>query len=87
MPGLIIDRYGDAFSIQTLSRGMDALKSMWVELLIELFDPRLIVERNDVKVRKLEGLPQSSGVIYQKPGADTATEFQITENGIKYFVD
>ena len=66
---------------------MDALKEMWVELLVELFDPRLIVERNDVKVRKLEGLPQSSGVIYQKAGADTATEFQITENGIKYFVD
>jgi 23S rRNA (cytosine1962-C5)-methyltransferase len=87
LPGLIIDRYGDAFSIQTLSRGMDALKEMWVELLVELFDPRLIVERNDVKVRKLEGLPQLSGVIYQKAGADTATEFQITENGIKYFVD
>ncbi len=87
LPGLIIDRYGDAFSIQTLSRGMDALKQMWVDLLIEIFDPRLIVERNDVKVRQLEGLPLSSGVLYQKSGTYGATEFQIVENGIKYFVD
>ncbi|MBL8206586.1 MAG: class I SAM-dependent rRNA methyltransferase [Blastocatellia bacterium] len=87
LPGLIVDRYGDAFSIQTLSRGMDTLKDLWVELLIELFDPRLIVERNDVKVRQLEGLPLKSGVLYQKPTANTATEFQITENGLKYWVD
>lgn len=87
LPGLIVDRYGDAFSIQTLSRGMDTLKDLWVELLIELFDPRLIVERNDVKVRQMEGLPLKSGVLYQKPTANTATEFLITENGLKYWVD
>ncbi|HEX4947210.1 MAG TPA: class I SAM-dependent rRNA methyltransferase [Blastocatellia bacterium] len=87
LSGLIIDRYGDAFSLQTLSRGMDVLKEMWVELLKELFDPRLIVERNDVKVRQLEGLPMTSDVLYRKPGADAATEFQITENGLKYWVD
>ncbi|MFN7928737.1 MAG: class I SAM-dependent rRNA methyltransferase [Blastocatellia bacterium] len=87
LPGLIIDRYGETFSLQTLSRGMEALKELWVELLIEQFDPRLIVERNDVKVRQLEGLPMKSGVLYQKPAASTATEFQITENGIKYWVD
>lgn len=87
LPGLIIDRYGDAFSIQTLSRGMDTLKELWVELLVELFDPRLIVERNDVKVRQLEGLPMKSSILYQKPAANSATEFQIIENGIKYWVD
>lgn len=87
LPGLIIDRYGDAFSIQTLSRGMDTLKELWMELLIELFDPRLIVERNDVKVRQLEGLPMKSGILYQKPAVNSATEFQIIENGIKYWVD
>ena len=87
LPGLIVDRYGNAFSLQTLSRGMDVLKDLWVELLVESFDPRLIVERNDVKVRQLEGLPMKSGVLYQKPGASTTTEFQITENGLKYWVD
>lgn len=85
LPGLVIDRYGDCFSIQTLTRGMDALKPMWVELLIEQFSPRLIVERNDVKVRMLERLPMISTVLHGDPAA--AAEFAITENGIRFLVD
>ncbi len=66
LPGLIIDRYGDCFVLQTLTRGMEALKGMWVELLTEQFQPRLIIERNDAKVRQLEGLPMLNSVLYQK---------------------
>ncbi|MBS1786531.1 MAG: class I SAM-dependent rRNA methyltransferase [Acidobacteria bacterium] len=65
LPGLIIDRYGDCFVLQTLTRGMDALKPMWVELLVEEFQPRLIIERNDAKVRQLEGLPMINSVLYR----------------------
>jgi len=64
LPSLIIDRYGDYFVLQTLSQGMEALKPLWVDLLVELFAPRAIVERNDVKVRALEGLPLVKGVLY-----------------------
>ena len=39
LPALIIDRYNDCFSIQTLSQGMDALKQMWIELLVERYHP------------------------------------------------
>src|SRR5437016_5259277 len=71
LPGLVIDRYGDCFVLQTLTRGMDLLKQTWVELLVEEFNPRLIVERNDAKVRQLEGLPMTSRVAYEagKTGA------------------
>jgi len=68
LPGLIIDRYGDCFVLQTLTRGMDALKAMWVELLVEEFHPRLIVERNDAKVRQLEGLPMINSLLYPDVG-------------------
>src|SRR5215467_7398952 len=68
LPGLIIDRYGDCFAMQTLTRGMDALKTMWVETLVEEFRPRLIVERNDAKVRQLEGLPMINSVLYSNAG-------------------
>src|SRR5512145_310061 len=68
LPGLIIDRYGDCFVLQTLTRGMDALKTMWVELLVEEFRPRLIIERNDAKVRQLEGLPMITGALYPAGG-------------------
>ena len=103
LPGLIVDRYGDCLVLQTLTRGMDALKAMWCELLVEEFQPRLIVERNDAKVRQLEGLPMVNSVLYQQaelrvpplggleslpPEGGTQNElFAITENGIKFQVD
>ena len=68
LPGLIIDRYGDCFALQTLTRGMDSLKAMWAELLVEEFHPRLIVERNDAKVRQLEGLPMTNSLLYPAVG-------------------
>ncbi len=86
LPGLIIDRYGDCFVLQTLTRGMDALKAMWVELLIEEFNPRMIVELNDAKVRQLEGLPMTSSVLYSN-STGPANELVIMENGIKFLVN
>jgi len=53
LPGLIIDRYGDCFVIQTLSAGMEKFKSSVVEILQKEFSPRSILERNDAAVRNL----------------------------------
>jgi 23S rRNA (cytosine1962-C5)-methyltransferase len=88
LPGLIIDRYGDCFALQTLTRGMEALKATWVELLVEEFHPRLIVERNDAKVRQLEGLSMINSLLYPAVG-QTAWDRNlfITENGIRFRVD
>ncbi|HKX28002.1 MAG TPA: class I SAM-dependent rRNA methyltransferase [Blastocatellia bacterium] len=88
LPGLIIDRYGDSFVIQTLTRGMERLKSLWVELLIEEFQPRRIIERNDARVRQLEGLPMINSVLYEAEGsAPEGAELTITENGLRFRVD
>ena len=61
LPSLIIDNYAGVLSLQTLSQGTEAIKSMLVELLVEEFTPRAVVERNDVRVRQLEGLPLVAG--------------------------
>jgi 23S rRNA (cytosine1962-C5)-methyltransferase len=89
LPGLIVDRYGDCFSLQTLTRGMETLKQTWLELLVERFQPRLIVERNDAKVRQLEGLPLINSVLHAAPGVDHANlpGLTITENGIRFAID
>jgi 23S rRNA (cytosine1962-C5)-methyltransferase len=42
-----------------------------VELLIEKFNPRAIVERNDARVRQFEGLDLQSGVLHgEAPSGD-----------------
>lgn len=63
LPGLVIDRYGDYFTIQTLDQGMDRAKPDIVSVIEELFAPRGIAERNDVAVRKREALPLQSRVL------------------------
>ncbi len=83
LPSLIVDRYGDCLVIQTLSQGMDRLKSTVVEVLQKEFTPRSILERNDAAVRALEGLPEQTGVL---AGEDTA-EVVLEENGVKMCFD
>lgn len=83
LPSLIVDRFNDCFVIQTLSQGMDALKQMWIELLAELYEPRAIVERNEARVRDLEGLPRTAGVVL---GSDPG-ELVIQENGVRFAVN
>jgi 23S rRNA (cytosine1962-C5)-methyltransferase len=64
LPGLVVDRYGDCLSVQFLIPATEQRKQLIVDLLVELFKPRAIVNRSDVGVRTLEGLPQEKGVLY-----------------------
>ncbi|WNG60166.1 class I SAM-dependent rRNA methyltransferase [Archangium gephyra] len=64
IPGLVVDRYGDYLSVQFLVAGTEQCKQLLIDLLVELFKPRAIVNRSDVGVRVLEGLPQEKGVLY-----------------------
>ena len=83
IPGFIVDKYGEYLSVQILSYAIDIRKDMFVKLLIELFNPKGIMERSDVNVRVKEGLQEFRGVIY---GA-VPPLVEILENGIKVEVD
>jgi 23S rRNA (cytosine1962-C5)-methyltransferase len=83
LPALIIDRYGGYFALQTLSQGMDASKTAIAEALTDLFSPRGIVERNDVKVRAKESLPEASGVL----AGEVPEQIEAEMNGLKFRVD
>jgi 23S rRNA (cytosine1962-C5)-methyltransferase len=63
LPALIIDRYGDAFSVQALDQGMDRALPEIVAALQEQFQPRAIVARNDAAVRSLEQLPREIKIL------------------------
>jgi 23S rRNA (cytosine1962-C5)-methyltransferase len=82
LPSLIIDVYDDVFVLQTLSQGTEAVKTLLVELLIEEFAPRAIIERNDVRVRELEGLEMRAGVLY----GEVPEELLIEQHGVRFRV-
>src|SRR6476620_4183817 len=83
LPSLIIDKFNDYFSIQTMSLGMDKWKPAIVKALEQIFNPKGIYERNDVPVRELEGLPQQKGFL----SAPFDTTIEINENGLRFMVD
>src|SRR6266478_8074135 len=63
LPGVIIDRYGDHFVLQTLTCAMDIRKDSIMAAMIDLFGDVVIIERNDAPIRNAEGLELRRGVL------------------------
>jgi len=63
LPGVVIDRYGEHFVLQTLTLAMDMRKELIAHAVIELFGAKNIIERNDAPIRRAEGLELRSGVL------------------------
>ncbi len=63
LPGLFVDRYGDALSLQTLSEGAEVRKEQWAKLLLEVTGLKTVVCRDDASGREWEGLPREKRVL------------------------
>ena len=83
LPSLIVDRYGDYLVIQTLSQGTEKRKQELVEILVEQFSPRGILERNEPKTRALEGLPQVVSVLH----GEVPETVEAGINGVRFRLD
>lgn len=83
LPGLIVDRYGDWLVVQILSYGMENLKPLLFDALQQVFAPRGIYLRNDVAVRKLEGLPLETAVW----SGEVPRYVDLTEHGLIFRAD
>ena len=83
LPGVIIDRFGDALTLQVNTAGMEALTPLLLDALNEVVAPSTIVLRNDSAVRKLEQLPESVEVVQGRLDGPVSLE----ENGARFFAD
>jgi 23S rRNA (cytosine1962-C5)-methyltransferase len=83
LPGVIIDRYGDYLVLQTLTLGMDSRKDLIMNAIVDLFGDVTIIERNDVAVRRAEGLELRSGVLR----GDASPLVEIVIGGLKFEVN
>jgi 23S rRNA (cytosine1962-C5)-methyltransferase len=80
---LIVDRYGEHLSVQTLTLAMDLRKEIIRDALISLLKPASIVLRNDSPYRKAEGMEPGIEMLY----GDSPGPFLVEANGLKFEVD
>ena len=88
LPGLVVDKFADVLVVESLALGIDRFKGMIIDILKELMEEdgihiRGVYERNDAKVRELEGMERYKGFI----GEPFDTKVEIVENGVHYYVD
>src|ERR1700736_591195 len=84
LPGVIVDRYGDHFVLQTLTLAMDLRKTLIIGAIVDLFGWVTIIERNDSPVRKAEGLDLRTGIL---EGTAPSGPIEIEIDGLKFDVD
>ncbi len=83
LPSIVVDRYGDVLVVQTLSQGSDRLLPVLTRLLVELTAASGVVERNDPRVRQLEGLESRVSVVH----GEVPERVAVREGAIEYDVD
>jgi 23S rRNA (cytosine1962-C5)-methyltransferase len=83
LPGLIIDRYGDCFVMQTLTLAMDIRRDSIADAITDLFGEITIIERNEAPVRKAEGLELRTGVLR----GNAPSQIEIEIGGVTFEVN
>ena len=89
LPGLVIDRYNDILVSQISSYGLEQIKDMIYEIVLDVLkadgeDVKGIYERNDIQIITKDGLEQYKGYYKNK---DLPTQTIINENGLLLHVD
>ena len=85
LPGLIVDRYNDVFTLQVLTQAWarPERKQAIVEGLKSLAAAENIVERADARIRELEQLPEMESSLVH--GSKSSTVFSM--HGVKFHYD
>ena len=85
LPGLIIDRYNDVFTLQVLTQAWadQQRKQAIIAELKKFAGVENIVERADARIRQLEQLPEMESRLIE--GGKSSTIF--TMNGVKFHYD
>jgi 23S rRNA (cytosine1962-C5)-methyltransferase len=78
MPGLLVDRFGEGLSLQTLSEGMDARKEQLAAALQRLTSARVVVCRDDHSGRDFEQLPREKRLL--RGAGPTRVQYHEGEN-------
>ncbi|MDK9721384.1 MAG: class I SAM-dependent rRNA methyltransferase [Rhodospirillales bacterium] len=81
LPGIVIDRFDGAISIQANTAGAESLRPLLLEALESVLSPSLVVWDGSSPVRRLEGLEPCFDI----PKGQLDAPLEIEENGAVYF--
>jgi 23S rRNA (cytosine1962-C5)-methyltransferase len=84
IPGCIIDKYGEYYSVEILAAGPEKHREIIYKVLAKKTGCKGIFERCDSDVRKKEGMEKRTGVVY---GIVPETPIPMEENGIRFLID
>ncbi len=84
LPGLIVDKYGNYLVIQVLTAGIERVKEIIINALLNLTGTSGIYERSDSVTRKLEGLEKRAAILF---GDSVPDSIIINENDFKFSVN
>ena len=80
IPSLIVDRYDRWIVVQLMSAGLERFRGDIVRALVELVEPAGILARNDVSLRRKEGLDTNVELLH----GTVPDEIEVDENGVRY---
>lgn len=83
LPGVIIDRFGDAFVVQPNAAWAERMMPEITQALEQVFAPKTILKNASGRARTLEGLDTEN--VFIKGGADAP--IPVTMNGATYMAD
>lgn len=91
LPGLVVDKYAEWYTMQIQNAGMEYHREQVIDALADVLKPKGgIYERSDEANRQKDGLPFRKGLVYP-PGGQLSAEngglIQIEECGRKMLVD
>ena len=84
IPGCIIDKDGEYYSVEILAAGPEKHREIIYKVLAKKTGCKGIFERCDSDVRKKEGMEKRTGVVY---GIVPETPIPMEENGIRFLID
>jgi 23S rRNA (cytosine1962-C5)-methyltransferase len=80
IPSLVVDRYDRWLVVQLMSAGLEQFRGEIVRALVELVQPEGILARNDVPLRRKEGLDTSVELLH----GTVPDEVEVDEHGVRY---
>ena len=83
LPGLIVDRYGEAVAIQILTAGMERRREFILQAIEKVLHPQAVVASNDSPMREREGLSRERRIVR----GELSPSLTVSINGLAVTID